>query len=472
MHRTLASSAIALLFAVLLAACSSDTTLHLAPDPLPEEGVAGAPGGSGGGGWPGLPPLPKGPWSELDPGEMPDVWFVVAYGDVGCCYGCDGLYGDQYDTADTSDDGAPDEGFDSGADQSEAGFECEVKYAIVDLFGQVIDEFAPPSPSDGFTSFSHLDIQPSGPGRFLATVQGWGDSPIPLEQPGEEPGPEDGPVDYYSWHPWTAFEFDAVARTQSLVAHQDPADYRVLIPETGARVDVGSYGVQAAIDPADAEWLYLWGARYGCQYQPMPLRAANRFKTGVLPRVWGMDEIAGAELAAANWYPSAFGASVDEDGETHLLLGMGDMGCGGGVLPTQVLADFAPGAGTSWTHASSAPWSVNPPSWAPWSGGGTVQIESPWEAPTWHVATPQGEDSGLVGGLNWNVRPGPMLDPSGPTFALIGSSEPYTQGDSISIQHDGGQVWSIDSLRFGLSERQVAILDLIVLPPFGDEVDE
>ncbi len=469
--------AIALMSPVGMTACTSDTALREAPPPDPEEGGGSdGPGRSGGGGWPGLPELPGGPWGELDPGEMPDVYFVVAYGDVGCCYECDGLWLGPPDEADEDTD-EPDEG-DGLPQNSEAdiAFGCPVNYAIIDLFGQVVDDFSPTGQDENLV-YSHVDLQPAGPGRFLATAQGWGNVYYPGNYENttteEEWPPEDGPYDPWGWTPWIAFEIDAVNRTQEIVAWQSPADYRVIIPDTGKRIDVGALGVQAALDPVDPDWLYLWGANYGCDQEMMPLRATHRSEAGVLDRFWTSEDLLGPDLGGINFHPSGFAASVDEDGVTHVGMGMSDNGCSEAFLPMHLFADFIPDDDeTAWVAASSDNWSATPMSWAPWSGGAALQVESPYQEPQWHVTRPEGNRSGSVPGLDYAVRPGPMLDPAGPTFAVVGTSIEAPNHDKIVIVHGDQKVWTIDALSFGLQERQVAILDVVVLPPFAEETAE
>jgi hypothetical protein len=190
----------------------------------------------------------------------------------------------------------------------------------------------------------------------------------------------------------------------------------------------------------------------------------------VLDRFWSIDDIVGDDvrdqLDGRTLFPTEFSTSVDENGASHLLLGMGDQGCNAGSEPVNVLVDFTPDTETSWSHLSGAPWSTAPVGWAPWSEGGAVQIESPWSEPRWHMVTPDGEQSGPAPGGVWNVRAGPMLDPEGPTFVVLGRDPAAPVGDSVFVIHDGDDVWSIDQLRFGLQLRDVTIMDIIVLPPW------
>ena len=62
-----------------------------------------------------------------------------------------------------------------------------------------------------------------------------------------------------------------------------------------------------------------------------------------------------------------------------------------------------------------------------------------------------------------------MLDPAGPTFALLGTTDEAPWSDRLVVVHGEDEVWSIDRLRFGLQEREVAMLDVIVLPPLDAE---
>ena len=81
-------------------------------------------------------------------------------------------------------------------------------------------------------------------------------------------------------------------------------------------------------------------------------------------------------------------------------------------------------------------------------------------------------ERGMVPNATWNVRPGPMLDPAGPTFAVLVGEPTLEPSDSIAFIHGGQEVWRIEKLRFGLQERGVGLRDLIVLPPLPDEPDD
>ena len=81
------------------------------------------------------------PWGSLNPGEMPEEYFAVAWHDPrgveNNCYGpCPGV----------------------------------PRYDIIDITGQVVSSFE--SPSQLQFSAQHKSLQPAGPGRFLAVTTG------------------------------------------------------------------------------------------------------------------------------------------------------------------------------------------------------------------------------------------------------------------------------------------------------------
>lgn len=479
--------------ALLLVGCHSDTSLRAAPplDPVSEEpGIrhGGGPGG-GPGGWPGLPTLPSGPWGELDPGSMPDIYFVVAHGDPGCCWDCDGVWltGDAAGAgADEDADGLPPINNSDGDVDSEVGWECQVEYAIVDIHGQVVAEFNLPGQDENqYAWWTHLRIIPSGPGRFLATAYGWTEPYPPYDTDDEydEELPEnDGPLDEDeesdypepgAWVPWSAWEINAVTETITPVAWQDGSTREIVMVETGRRVDIGPAwaGVQAAISPDDPEWLMLWAMEYDCVTELRPLRAVNRLDVTMLDRLWNVEDLLPPAMVESGVPLSAFSLepSIDDEGRATYLLGVTDYGCGGGFAPVTAVVNWSPTNGARWYGETS--WSgyyYNRVSFAGWNGGGALLVDSPYEPSSWHVIRGDGETvDGLVSGMSWGVRPGPMLDPAGPSFALLGVPEnSTTYGDAIHFIHGGEKVWQIDGLRFGLQTTPVTVFDVIVLPPW------
>lgn len=481
---------VALVFAF---GCNSDSSLRVAPpgDGTEEGSGAGGRGNGGvpGGGWPGLPELPSGPWGELNPGEMPDIYFVVAHGDPGCCWDCDGdYYTDAMDPdTDEDDDGFPDNS--DGDVDNDAEWMCEVDYAIVDLFGQVIAEFDLPGQNDAenYAWWTHMRIIPSGPGRFLATVQGWSQPEMPpydQTTTDEEPPPEDGPIDESDeplpgvWVPWYAWEIDALAESVRPVAWQDPGTREIVMIDTGRRVDIGPAwaGVNVAVSADDPEWLILQAREYDCATPLSPIRAVNRLERGVLDRIWYPRDFLPPELddLQDEMVLGAFALepSVDEEGRATFLIGVSDYGCGGGFAPVTGLIDWSPRDGVRWYETTNWAGYNQRISYAGWSGGAALHVDSPYEPTSWRVYRDEGSVEGLVSGLAWGVRPGPMLDPAGPSFALIGyPSDGTSYGDALQFVHGGQTVWEIDSLRFGLQDREVTMFDVIVLPPWEDALE-
>ena len=142
--------------AVLLvsaAGCGNDYQFSEAPPPIERHALGGRsplPGGPSGPSLPPPPELPPSPWNALNPGDLPELYFAVAWSDpAGCCY-CD---------------------YDGAAEMDSEPYACATSYAVVDLQGQVIAEFPLPaadSDGDGFVDSvygpMHLQLAPAGPG--------------------------------------------------------------------------------------------------------------------------------------------------------------------------------------------------------------------------------------------------------------------------------------------------------------------
>lgn len=457
---------IPLLFALALAGCPQDTTLRVAPPPLADDDDDdGGGGGGGGGGWPGLPELPPGPWGQLDPGEMPDVHFVVAWTDEGCCVNCDGLWLDEpYETMDEPEEG--EEQTTTGWPESDWGLGCAARYAVIDLFGQVIAELAPPG-QDETMLWTHTSLAPSGPGRFMAASQGY---TIYLPDPGGEQPPEDGPIDTYV--PWAAWEFDLVNNRVDEVARQSQ-DLRLTVQPSGRTLDLPAWETHAVLDPQDPDWLYVWsGSSWSCD-QPTPsIRAIHRVESGLIGPRFDGEDLLGPDLDATGpFVPRSLQPSVDEEGNPRLFARLDSVGCDA-LAPVYVSTAFDPWGEHTW-RAEDAVWPGMRPTYAGWGGGAFLTVDVATAPATWRVQGPEQDVTGEVPGTSWNVRPGPMLDPAGPTFAVLMASDQPPYGDSLVVFHGGQEVWRIDSLRFGLQERQLTFQDVIVLPPQVEvEVEE
>ena len=448
---------IPLLFALALAGCPQDTTLRVTPPPLADDDDddGGGGGGGGGGGWPGLPELPSGPWGELDPGEMPDVHFVVAWTDEGCCVNCDGLWLDgpdealeePYEGEEQTTTTWPDENW---------GLGCAARYAVIDLFGQVIAELTPPE-QDETMLWTHTSLAPTGPGRFMAASQGY---MIYLPDPAEQP-PEDGPIDTYV--PWAAWEFDLVNNRIDEVARQSQ-DLRLTVQPSGRTIELPTWELHAVLDPNDPDWLYVWsGSNWDCTRAMPQIRGIHRTESGLIGPRFDEEFLLGPlPESFGSFVPRSLQASIDDEGNTRLFARMDSQGCGGEFAPVYASTAFDP-RGPGYWRVGDGVWPGLRPPFAGWSGGGFLTIDGSAPSAEWNF---QGPESELAGALaNPYARPGPVLDPAGPTFALVETSDQPPYADSLVIFHGGQEVWRIDSLRFGLQERQLTFQDVIVLPP-------
>ncbi|MBW1881809.1 MAG: hypothetical protein JRJ84_25920 [Deltaproteobacteria bacterium] len=124
----------------------------------------------------------------------------------------------------------------------------------------------------------------------------------------------------------------------------------------------------------------------------------------------------------------------------------------------------------SWTEAAGIRWNAILEDFDGWDvrysgldGGVALYLT---EAPVrWRVLRGDVPAEGALDAVACpDPRPGPLLDPTGPTFVLLCRTADKT-ADQLAILHGGQEVWLIDALTFGLQERTVPIADLIVLPP-------
>ena len=485
---------------LLLSACANDYALRLAPPPGDEETAPGPPAPT----WPDPPevntdpppPLdppdppdpPEGggsPWGNLNPGELPEVYFAVAYQQ----WTCDDVDGDgadpgedEVDVDEDADDDADGDGI-GDEDPPEEGDEeppsesddwwggCPTKLAVIDLMGQVIAEFPLPAETEDWTPWSHLALSSAGPGQFLAVLEDWG--------PSDEVGDGDDADGDAFWigNRWSAFVGDAVTGGITEVAFWDTAEAMVRIASDGGLVDLGGWGGYAnlAITPTLPDWLLMWAGHADCT-QLADLRATHLDGGNVMDMTWSPAELVPPELlpevsdGSINLWPWNLDAALDENGESVLLLGVSDAGCGTDV-PSYDLIAWSPDDGPRWhaeSAASSATW---PPtaSWAAHDGGAAFEVTGYYgPSQTWRVVDVDGVREEFLNDdpdIYWR-RAGPMLDPAGPTFATVSRRLDYR--DVIEIHHEGAVVWTIDALRFGLAEESTFFADVVLLPPLAD----
>jgi hypothetical protein len=400
-----------------------------------------------------LPPLPpagpSSPWGALDPGDLPDVRFVVAWNDWDCdqLYDGDGLYDPgPYETYE--DFWAP----------------CPARYAIIDLRGQVLVELDLPdsTPDDPWMNdYGHLDVVAAGPGKFIAVAEryfyDYGDS-------------ADGFAAERSWEAWL---IDAYTGQQTVIALWDWMANQVYLPQAQRFIDLGleQWGnwIRMAGWPTDDRFL-LWSGPQGCGNQELKeVRLVDPFGPAEADTTWKADDLVPEDLQRSKRIRSVtgFSAGIDELGTPRILMGLTQDRCHGDPDPS--------GRVMSWSeHEGAAPLGELPlaawpghTTFAAHRGGGALAVVQGemTTAPSWRWEL-RGADyaaSGAIPDDRWEPSAGPLLDPLGPTFALV-ARRTDTWTHAIDFLHEGERVWSIDHLTFGLQPRNVYIRDVVLLP--------
>jgi len=458
-----------LLPALLLLGCAAeDPYLVVAPE-LPVETPPGPPRGID-------PPLPIAPpttpWDILNPGDLPDVRFVVAWSPWDCSGDVDGLL----------DPGTPE---DPGLDlpeERDLWAACPTNYAIVDLFGQVVLELDLPDswPEDEWLdSFSPIKLLPGGPGEFVAVAENWGGD-FPAEPDGDGLEDEDSidasqPDGFWQSLRWQAWSFDAYAATRQRIAAWEPGTSTVHMTQSGQRIDLGGPQgwMHAAVAPDDPDWLLFWSGDWSCDGPGLRnLIRVHRSDPLALGQTWEASQFLGEELTTTkdDLRPWTLSATLDEEGKAQYLFGVTDEHCASWEEVEAKIVGWTPEEDSRW-EATVDPWTYpETTTFAGWNGGGALSVRQevysePWN---WSVHRPDGVLTGPLEADRVNHRPGPMLDPAAGTFVTI-SRDPSTWTDSLDVYHRGERVWTMDHLTFGLQDRKVVILDAIVLPLLPEE---
>jgi hypothetical protein len=409
-------------------ACASEYALHAAPPELLRPGGPIDPIGPNGPPMPPNPPAPpSSPWDDLNPGDLPEVYFGIAYGDPWC-----GQY------------------YDGAAETDEDWGGCAVRYAVIDLRGQVVAEFDLPGQQQG-AYWEHLELSPAGPGKLLAVAWGYEDVYGGMDPDG-----------FWAETPWRAFLLDAVQRTITPFARWDSATGMVRFDGHERSVDLpGSSWLQMRVRPDDPSRVYVWGTGDGCTGIGN-LKEIVLGEPQMLPRIWRPIDLLPPDYVYP--MPAAWNldVSLDDDGRASLMLGFSQSGCyGGGASRVRVLD---PDAGFQWEadlHVEGWPASAT---YAGWRGGGVLTIASPWADPQWVMTGPDGVAGGPLGGTALATA-GPVLDPEGPTFLVTRTRTDGQGGNEIEIWHRGERVWTIPGLRFGLGTQIVSVLGLSLVQP-------
>lgn len=406
---------------LLLPACAGDVTLLAAPPRGVTEPVELAPPSPAV-----VVPPPASPWGNLDPGSLPDLRFVVAHSDWDCSGVGDGYARDLW----------------SG---------CPASYAVVDLRGQVLmeipvaDLLGPPVDP---AAVGHHSIVPAGPGKVMISLQ--------YEMFDDAGGDIAAGGDYPNY----AVLFDAWTGASEVVARWPHWGSRVYLPQTGRFLHLPTRSGPTMVGPwPGTDELAIWQADWSCVDAPLDLlwRVDPRGDGWALGR-WEATDL-GIEMPGR---PLCFGGAPA--GGT-LVFARSDSACVIDPSGAVELTFVTPGDG---------PRRVLAEDWVSWestgigvSMDGQAALTTPTVAPgsqRWSMWTPDGGVDGAIDlGSAW-VRPGPILDPAGPTFMLLAAREDGL-GHRLHVLHRGQPVWQIDDLIFGLQHRPRYLAGVAPLVP-------
>lgn len=429
-------AAMAFALSLALAGCQSEVALFVAappevdPEPTP---AAPTPGPQA----PGDPPAPS-PWADLDPGDLPELYFAVAHSPMDCCLDCD---------ADT---------FAESDDLWWGG--CPVSYSVVDLRGQVIASFELPNEEGGY--LGHVEIKPAGHGQFLIIVERWGGT--------TEDTDEDG---FWYGTPFEVWRADALTGGLDRILHADAVTGEAVVDGTGNRLSFGMPGSiwQVAMWPDEPETLAVWPGYGSCYSQGEgDIRIVPLTDAEAPVELIRIKDLIPEELRSANpRYPVSLDAFRAADGSRALTFGLSSEYCAY-AEPWPLMA-WSEGAGIAWNGELPVNAWPREATFAHHGEGHALHLASDnagdWR---WFVTGPEGTTEGPLGQMMWDTRPGPMLDAAGPTFVVLRNpGDTYQPRHSMDFVHQGEVVWRIDALRFGLAEQRVQIVDTILIPPVG-----
>lgn len=374
-----------------------------------------------------VPPRPPSPWGNLDPGSLPDLRFVVAHSDWDCSGWYDGYARDLWGG-------------------------CPAGYAVVDLRGQVLLEIALEDLLDGPVdpwAMGHLGVAPAGPGKVLISLQ------YQMFDDAEE--------DSVTWweYPNYAILFDAWTGASEVVARWQSWGNRVYLPQTGRFIHLPTRNGPTFVQPwPGTDELAIWQGDWSCGEAPTDL-------------LWHIDP-RGGDWALGRWDAAELG--LEMPGRPLCFEGA----AAGGPLvfartDDSCAAEPSGAVELTFFTKESGPVQVAAEGWAWWNGSGigvSMDGQAVLATPTvedgsqrWVLWTPEGAQEGTMALEGWRIRPGPVLDAAGPTFALL-ASRADGLGERIHVVHEGQSVWQIDDLVFGLQHRPKYLAGVApLLPP-------
>ena len=444
------TTALLLALALPLAGCASDYGLALAPPPEPEDpgpGPAVGPSLPDLPDFPDLPDLPDlpdppdNPWDDLNPGDLPEVYLAVAWSEYECCWYCD--YADPMPVE-------PDI------------MACWSRFAVVDLRGQVVAEFPLPEEVDqAWSPYSYVNMLPAGPGRFLAVVNNWDTS---WNDDDGWPSPR--------W--WEVWLLDAAQNTTTRVAYWDAEFGGVRIEQTGRLVFTGDAGTAPLLGvwPNEPDRLVMWLYEGECPEGAVgELHSFHLFDPEAPVLSWKVEELLpeGLPQQLAGLWPWSLELSVDDEGAPTALMGVTGGWCGSGDTELRLISTSLE-EGAQWDQLLWGAWTPIKPTYTGRAGGAALHVPGyAGGLPEWQLIGPEGSQTGPLPDDVLMAIAGPVLDPEGPTFVLVGGSEDGGYHHAIDVIHRGEPVWRIDALRFGLQERQVFFTDVDLLWPVQEE---
>ena len=381
-----------------------------------------------------------------DVGNVPDLYFAIAWSETPCNWN-DSLW------ADGSQPCEPEQ-------QSDVWAFCDGRnVAVVNMFGEVVDEFTPPGLEDG-EAVQFIQLSGGGPGQFLHVVHPLGDV--------DSGAPSDASA---STTPWQAWRADSYSGEHIKVAEWNSEAQQVWLPQAGRHVDVGAQAaaLEVGLMPTQPDLLLTWPGQPWCDPSTpvQPARINHLFSSEVLIPAWPAEQFLPEEILDHVGMSSAWSMnlSVDEEGDLSALFGVTTGGCGGEPNDTATLqlVSWSPDPDAAWFSPTETGWQPKSATYTGKRGTGALNLLGDFGLPRWRVTSPSLVSEGDLSPERGGYRPGPIIDPQGPTFTVIGTDLQTWAGDSLDFYHQGEVVWSIDRLKFGMQERQVYFADVVLL---------
>ncbi len=368
------------------------------------------------------------PWDDLDPGNLSELLFGVAWADAACI--------------DAEIGGCPWNDND----------ECSPRYAIIDGTGQVLVEFGSlPYQWSWEWCYAHTELAPAGPGAFTATVQAW------LYRPGWGDIGEHGQA-------WRA---DGADGSLEPLAGWMPHGGSMTVSPTGQSIELPAHParpVMTVLADQPDRLAVVVEPEYCDEADQSSLVTVSLVDPLAETEVWTLDELTDdPSYGQADFHPWSLRSHLDETGAGSLVVAARSDGCGAGLVPTDVVAAWSPQEGPLWwATLDLSPGMVRTSSR---SGGGafwTWLLDDAW---WWTMVTPDGEATAPVYGGLERARPGPLIDPDGPVLVHHGVQREGSPRSVVRFAVAGQPVWEIETLRFGLQETDVYLHDLVLLSP-------